>query len=54
MQKYICTVCGHIYEPEIGFPDNGIAAGTEFKDLPEGWVCPKCGASKDLFKPYKK
>jgi rubredoxin len=49
MEKYVCTVCGYIYEPEIGDPDNGIDPGTAFKDLPDDWICPVCGASKDLF-----
>ena len=49
MEKYVCTVCGYIYEPEIGDPDNCIDPGTAFKDLPDDWICPVCGASKDLF-----
>lgn len=52
MQKYVCTDCGYIYDPEIGDPDNGVPAKTEFKDLPDDWVCPDCGAEKDLFEPY--
>ena len=40
MRKYECEVCGYVYDPEIGDPDNGIAAGTPFEDLPEDWVCP--------------
>ena len=47
--KYVCTACGYIYDPEKGDPDNGIDAGTEFKDLPEDWVCPVCGVGKDMF-----
>jgi flavin reductase (DIM6/NTAB) family NADH-FMN oxidoreductase RutF/rubredoxin len=49
MDKYECTVCGYIYDPEEGDPDNGIPAGTAFADLPDDWVCPVCGASKDDF-----
>lgn len=49
MEKYICTVCGYEYDPEIGDPDSGIAPGTPFEDIPEDWVCPVCGATKDLF-----
>ena len=49
MTKWKCTVCGYIYDPESGDPDGGIASGTLFEDLPEGWVCPVCGASKDMF-----
>ncbi|MFR2716441.1 MAG: rubredoxin [Anaerococcus obesiensis] len=47
--KYVCTACGYIYDPAHGDPDNGIDAGTEFKDLPEDWVCPVCGVGKDMF-----
>ena len=47
--KWVCDVCGYIYDPEIGDPDNGIAAGTAFADLPEDWVCPLCGVGKDQF-----
>ncbi len=48
-QKYKCTVCGYVYDPENGDPDSGIAPGTKFEDLPENWVCPICGASKSDF-----
>ena len=47
--KYMCDICGYEYDPKIGDPDNGIAAGTAFKDLPDDWECPICGASKDSF-----
>jgi rubredoxin len=50
-KKYECTVCGYIYDPEEGDPDNGIKAGTAFKDLPDDWVCPICGATKEQFEP---
>ena len=50
MQKYEC-VCGYVYDPANGDADNGIDAGTAFADLPEDWVCPLCGASKDNFDP---
>ncbi|MFH1201604.1 MAG: rubredoxin [Candidatus Omnitrophota bacterium] len=49
MEKYRCTVCGYIYDPAVGDPDNGINAGTAFSDLPDTWVCPECGVSKDMF-----
>ncbi len=49
MDKYECTVCGYIYDPEEGDPENNIPAGTAFADLPDDWVCPVCGASKDDF-----
>ena len=49
MEKYICTVCGYIYDEAVGDPDNGVAAGTKFDDVPEEWVCPLCGVSKSDF-----
>ncbi len=49
MSKYRCTVCGYIYDPNIGDPDNGIQPPMAFGDLPEGWVCPECGVGKDQF-----
>lgn len=52
-QKWECTVCGHIYDPIEGDPDEGIAPGTPFEDLPEDWVCPICGASKEDFMPME-
>jgi rubredoxin len=51
MQKYICTICGYIYDPAIGDPENDVAAGTKWEDVPESWVCPECGAPKDSFEP---
>lgn len=47
--KYRCKVCGYIYDPERGDPDNGIKAGTAFKDLPDDWKCPECGVNKEQF-----
>jgi rubredoxin/flavin reductase (DIM6/NTAB) family NADH-FMN oxidoreductase RutF len=49
MQKYRCTVCNYVYDPAIGDPDGGIQPGTAFKDIPEEWVCPVCGVTKDKF-----
>ena len=49
MIKYVCTVCGYVYDPEIGDPDNGIEPGTPFEELPEDWVCPLCSLGKDVF-----
>jgi rubredoxin len=49
MQKYKCTVCGYVYDPEKGDPDSGIKPGTPFEELPDNWVCPVCGADKSLF-----
>jgi len=49
MAKYRCTVCGYIYDPELGDPDGGIKPGTPFEEIPDDWVCPVCGAAKDEF-----
>jgi rubredoxin len=53
MQKFECTVCQYIYDPATGDPDNGVEPGTTFEQLPEDWVCPECGAGKDMFEPIK-
>lgn len=47
--KWVCVVCGYLYDPEQGDPDGGIEPGTAFEDIPEGWVCPLCGVGKDQF-----
>ena len=49
MEKWRCTICGYIYDPDNGDPDAGIEPGTSFEDLPEDWICPECGVSKDMF-----
>jgi rubredoxin len=49
MDKWECSVCGYIYDPEIGDPEHNVAAGTSFEKLPEDWVCPVCGAPKSQF-----
>jgi rubredoxin len=49
MKKWQCIVCGFIYDEEEGLPDEGIAAGTAWNDIPEDWVCPECGVSKEDF-----
>ncbi len=51
--KYQCKICGYIYDPANGDPVNGIQPGTAFEDLPEGWVCPVCGAGKSNFEPIE-
>ena len=51
MEKYVCSICGYEYNPAEGDPDNDIAPGTAFKNVPEAWVCPLCGAGKDDFEP---
>jgi rubredoxin len=53
MKKYICSVCGYIYDPATGDPDNGIKPGTPFDKLPDDWTCPQCGVAKDQFEPYE-
>ncbi len=50
MDKYVCTVCGYVYDPQAGDLDSGIKPGTPFEKLPDDWVCPVCGAGKDAFK----
>ena len=47
--KYVCDVCGYIYDEDLGDPDTGIAAGTKFDKLPDDWVCPLCGVGTDQF-----
>ena len=49
MDKYRCTVCDYIYDPAIGDDTQAIKPSTRFEDLPESWVCPVCGVSKDMF-----
>jgi rubredoxin len=49
MAKYTCSICGYIYDPASGDPDNGVNPGTAFEDLPDDWTCPVCGATKDKF-----
>lgn len=51
MKKYVCVVCGYIYDPAVGIPDDGIAAGTAFEDIPDDWCCPDCGVAKADFEP---
>jgi rubredoxin len=50
MDKYVCTVCGYVYDPEKGDPTSEIAPGTAFENLPDDWICPECGVGKDQFK----
>ena len=49
MKKYICIVCGWIYDPSVGDEDGGIVSGTAFEDIPDDWICPLCGVGKDDF-----
>lgn len=49
MEKWVCTVCGYIYDEAEGDAEAGIEPGTKFADIPEDWVCPVCGVGKDSF-----
>jgi len=49
MKKYVCNLCGYVYDPAAGEPDAGAQPGTAFEDLPDSWVCPPCEASKADF-----
>ena len=49
MKQYICSVCGYVYDEAAGIPDDGIAPGTLWAQLPEDWACPLCGATKAEF-----
>jgi len=53
MGKYICDICGYIYDPDAGDPNNGVEAGTPFGDIPDDWLCPECGVGKDNFSPLE-
>ncbi len=47
MKKYMCLICGHIYDEAYGDPESGIAPGTKWEDVPPNWTCPDCGARKE-------
>jgi rubredoxin len=49
LDKWVCSICGYIYDPEQGDPDSGISPGTSFESLPDDWMCPACGVSKENF-----
>ena len=49
MKKYVCTICGFVYDEEKGLPDEGIPPGTKWEDVPDDFVCPECGVGKDMF-----
>jgi rubredoxin len=51
MKKYVCKICGYVYDPAVGEPDAGAKPGTAFEDLPAGWLCPACEQGKDTFSP---
>lgn len=48
-KKYLCTICGFIYDEQEGWPEDGIEPGLRWEDVPDTWVCPDCGASKADF-----
>lgn len=49
MRPFRCVVCGYVYGPKVGDPENNVPPGTPFSDLPDDWLCPLCGAGKSLF-----
>ena len=49
MKRWVCTICGYVYDPEIGDPGNEVEPGTDFKEVDEEWLCPICAARKDEF-----
>ena len=49
MDKYVCNICGYVYDEAVGDPDSGIAPGTKWEDVPEDWGCPMCGVGKEDF-----
>lgn len=51
--RYVCSVCGYVYDPEQGDPGSGIAPGTRFEDIPDSWTCPVCGVEKKMFEVDK-
>jgi rubredoxin len=53
MQKWACTMCDYVYDPEVGDPDGDIPPGTPFEDLPDDWECPTCGIDKSAFEPVE-
>ncbi len=53
MKKYVCKVCGYIYDPEVGDPEHGLPPQTPWEAVPADWVCPICGVSKEDFEPVE-
>jgi len=53
MKRYVCRYCDYIYDPDYGDPEAEAPPGTAFEDLPEEWLCPKCGVGKDKFWPER-
>jgi len=48
-KRHLCVICGFIYDEKEGWPEDGIAPGTRWEDVPEDWFCPDCGATKEDF-----
>jgi rubredoxin len=48
-QKWVCQICDFVYDETLGLPDEGIAPGTRFEDIPDSWACPDCGVTKSDF-----
>jgi len=53
VKRYMCVICGFVYDEAAGLPEHGIAPGTRFEDLPLNWKCPECGAGKEDFEPVE-
>lgn len=53
MKKFVCTICGFVYDEEEGYADNAIEPGTTFEQLPDDFSCPLCGVGKDFFEEQK-
>ncbi|NCO37480.1 MAG: rubredoxin [Armatimonadetes bacterium CG_4_10_14_3_um_filter_66_18] len=53
MQKWACTACDYVYDPDLGDPDEGVEPGTPWGEVPETWECPECGMGKDAFEPLE-
>ncbi len=49
MKSYLCVVCGYVYDEEKGAPNEGLAPGTKWEDVPDSWICPECGVTKKDF-----
>lgn len=53
LKKYVCQICGYIYDQAEGDPDSGLAPGTPFEDIPDDWTCPLCGVDKSQLEEVK-
>lgn len=48
-RRFVCVICGHVYDEALGDPENSIKPGTRWEDVPDTWTCPDCGATKADF-----